>query len=287
MAKLIITRGLPGSGKSYWANQQEGFVVVEKDEIRKDLEKTGWKWSRENEKDVLKIQADMILILLKEGQDIIAADTNFGKHEARLKNIADQVGADFAVKDFSEVPLELCLERNRNRDKKVPEEFIMKQYNDYIVPNMKIEKVEWVEGLPTAIICDLDGTLAIHQGRSPYDEEKCDTDALNKNVHFVLDSLDRRVNHIFFVSGRKDKGEVRLKTTKWLEKWGFFLGSHRTLLMRAGEDNRNDAIVKNEIFDQNIRGRYNVMCVLDDRDRVVKRWREMGLTCLQVAPGNF
>ena len=30
-----------------------------------------------------------------------------------------------------------------------------------------------------------------------------------------------------------------------------------------------------------------IFCVLDDRDRVVKMWRDLGLTCFQVAQGNF
>ena len=57
--------------------------------------------------------------------------------------------------------------------------------------------------------------------------------------------------------------------------------------MRATGDNRNDAIVKNEIFDTYIRDKWNVVCVLDDRDRVVKRWRELGLACFQVNYGAF
>ena len=30
-----------------------------------------------------------------------------------------------------------------------------------------------------------------------------------------------------------------------------------------------------------------ILCVFDDRDKVVKMWRDSGLTCMQVAPGNF
>ena len=31
----------------------------------------------------------------------------------------------------------------------------------------------------------------------------------------------------------------------------------------------------------------NVEAVFDDRQKVVDMWREIGLTCMQVAPGNF
>ena len=33
--------------------------------------------------------------------------------------------------------------------------------------------------------------------------------------------------------------------------------------------------------------RLDIVCVFDDRDKVVDMWRKNGLTCMQVAPGNF
>lgn len=57
--------------------------------------------------------------------------------------------------------------------------------------------------------------------------------------------------------------------------------------MRKSGDMRKDSIVKREMFDEHIRGRYNVNFVLDDRNQVVELWRSMGLTCLQVADGDF
>lgn len=42
-----------------------------------------------------------------------------------------------------------------------------------------------------------------------------------------------------------------------------------------------------EQVDTHIRDRYDVRVVLDDRDSVVKMWRSLGLTCLQVALGEF
>jgi hypothetical protein len=29
------------------------------------------------------------------------------------------------------------------------------------------------------------------------------------------------------------------------------------------------------------------MCTFDDRDKVVKMWRDNGIICFQVAPGDF
>ena len=60
------------------------------------------------------------------------------------------------------------------------------------------------------------------------------------------------------------------------------------LLMRKDGDNRPDQIVKRELYERHVVGLYEVEGVLDDRAKVVRMWRdELGLTCLQVADGNF
>lgn len=57
--------------------------------------------------------------------------------------------------------------------------------------------------------------------------------------------------------------------------------------MRAARDMRKDAAVKLEIFDREIRHRYRVIAVWDDRASVVAMWRSLGLTVFAVAPGDF
>jgi hypothetical protein len=57
--------------------------------------------------------------------------------------------------------------------------------------------------------------------------------------------------------------------------------------MRPEGDTRNDGIVKNELFERHLAGRFIIDFVLDDRDRVVAMWRAKGLKVLQVAEGNF
>jgi soluble P-type ATPase len=56
--------------------------------------------------------------------------------------------------------------------------------------------------------------------------------------------------------------------------------------MRKDGDNRNDTVVKREILEELIKTRY-IVAALDDRNRVVKMWRESGIKCLQVQEGNF
>ena len=135
----------------------------------------------------------------------------------------------------------------------------------------------------SAFIFDIDGTLALRDGREPYDWGLADTDLPNEAIITVARALDRSQHQILFVSGRPD--DVRATTEFWLRK---HVGIDAPLLMRARGDFRTDVEVKRELYHNEIRPSYRIIAVFDDRSRVVDLWRrEMGLTCLQVAPGDF
>jgi len=104
------------------------------------------------------------------------------------------------------------------------------------------------------------------------------------NANATVQALDASGYGVVFMSGRTEG--CRDATVKWLNEHVGVTRYHG-LFMRAVGDSRKDAIVKAELFDAHIRGAYNVVLVLDDRDQVVKMWRQMGLTVLQVAEGNF
>ena len=140
---------------------------------------------------------------------------------------------------------------------------------------------------PNTIICDLDGTLSLLNGRNPYKPETCYDDKVNIPVSIVLeyahDNFDKR-DAITFLSGREDK--YRPETIKFLDRAVSFLDYN--LFMRETGDFRKDSIVKKELFDTHIKDKYNVLFVMDDRNQVVDMWRnELKLTCFQVAEGNF
>lgn len=134
-----------------------------------------------------------------------------------------------------------------------------------------------------AIICDIDGTLAHMQDRDPYDYDKVDTDVVDKTIKNILRVFYGTNDYaILIVSGREDT--CKQETIGWLSK-NYVM--YDELFMRKHGDYRPDEVIKKEIYDKHIKDKYDVEFVLDDRNKVVKMWREIGLKCLQVEEGDF
>lgn len=239
----------------------------------------GGKWSKSNEKQILLIRDTFVESFLREGINVIVDDTNFApKHEARLRQIARDMNAEFEIKIF-DADVEDCIERDKARPNGVGETVIRRMWRDFVIPKTTVVE----DGtLPTAVLCDLDGTLADISWRNPYDASDVSQDKLKPMTRYVLDLATKDGNHVIYISGREEKD--RLPSEEWLKGHDCPPGP---LFMRATGDKRKDWIIKQEIFDREIRGKYNVLFVLDDRTQVVETWRAMGLTCFQVAEGDF
>src|SRR5688572_19226426 len=139
------------------------------------------------------------------------------------------------------------------------------------------------KNLPPAIICDLDGTLAVLGKRSPYEDMQCERDEINEPVAEILATYYEKGDTVILISGRMDRSKE--VTERWLEKHGILF---HHLFMRKTNDMRKDAVIKKEIFEKYILGKYFVRFVLDDRNQVVDLWRkDLGLPCLQVNYGDF
>ena len=291
--QLLMTIGLPASGKTTWAEEQvranPGRVVhVTKDQLRLMLNAGVFK-GKKTESIVLAARDALIETFLAQGLTVIVDDTNFAPfHEKRLRDLAGQYGAEFNVQDFTHVPLEVCLERNEKRSarKRVPASVIHKMWDDYLAaagqPAAHHDVVDRTER-PDAVICDIDGTVARMTGRKPYDWHLVDSDEPVAAVISAVHAMAAAGTQILFMSGRD--GCCREMTQEWLDK---HVGIDAPLFMRAPGDNRRDSIVKRELFDAHVRDRFNVVFVLDDRDQVVELWRhDLGLPCFQVAEGAF
>ncbi|MCK9429818.1 MAG: hypothetical protein M0R17_07415 [Candidatus Omnitrophica bacterium] len=141
--------------------------------------------------------------------------------------------------------------------------------------------------LASAIIVDIDGTTALMTNRNPYDEsDMLLTDAPNLPVIELVTQLSYTNDFIIFVTGRSEKG--RIPTEKWLENnFDEKVIDKSFLIMRKLNDRRPDEIIKKEIYNNQIKDKFYITTVIDDRNKVVKMWRDLGLLCLQVYDGDF
>lgn len=324
MNKIFLCVGAPASGKSTWAKAEinkdsENWARINNDDIRAMLNCSNW--SFEYEKFVTETRNWLIKEALRRGKNIIIDNVNANKrHFKDTCDIARAMNRDIQIieKPFY-AELEDLLERDSKREGKarVGEEVVKKWFKElggkmfkFYKPKTEIifknqyqasfgDAPSVVEGVPDAIMCDLDGTVSLFNkigeggrvevmypaahARNPYDASNCDQDMLNEAVASVIRTYAAKGTAILFCSGRKREYEPQ--TRAFLDK--HFPDIKYSLFMRATADNRKDSIIKEEIYINNINGQYNVLFVLDDRDQVVAEWRKLGLNCFQVAPGAF
>lgn len=146
--------------------------------------------------------------------------------------------------------------------------------------------------IPKAIICDIDGTLAdlehrlVHVHKTPKDWHAFHSSLMEDTPHpwcVDLINLYRENGHrIILMTGRGE--EYRDLSLEWFKKYQIH---YDELLMRSAGDQRHDWEIKKELFEKNVKDRFQVSFVVEDRKSVVDMWRDIGLVCLQCAPGDF
>lgn len=149
------------------------------------------------------------------------------------------------------------------------------------------------------IIFDIDGTLAdISQRLHFIQGEKKDWEgfynAMDKDQPIyemvlllrvlLFTTLTDTEYEVVFVTGRPEK--YRVKTMKWLSNVAHIENLNERLFMRKDGDFRQDYVIKREIVEE-LRKQGSIRMAFEDRDQVVKMYRDLGIRCLQVAYGDF
>lgn len=289
--KVIITVGCSSSGKTTFAKTlvEQGWLDVNRDDIRFNKYCNGvrdwklYKFTKEKENAVTLEQEKMVDYASIIGQNIIISDTNINDKTRNFwVNRLSELGYDVELKYF-DVDLMELLERDARRPNGVGYKVITDQYTRYMKLRHGDNYHKHKVGLKHCIIVDIDGTVAEMVDRTPFEWDKVGTDLPRNHIIEIVENYKYNThNEVIFVSGRDSC--CAKQTRDWLiENVGLFT-EQCLLLMRPEGDTRKDTIVKKEIFDKYICGKYNVDYVLDDRPCVIRMWKyELGLDTICVS----
>lgn len=146
------------------------------------------------------------------------------------------------------------------------------------------------------VIFDLDGTLALIDKRRAlaakpdgkinwktfFAPENIQLDEPNIPVIKTFQAMKAAGFRVGIFSGRDSIS--RKETESWLAEMGIAPDFFR---MRPQGTFTPDDVLKKEWLDQEIGDGHEIMCVFDDRDKVVRMWRDNGIACFQVNWGDF
>lgn len=143
--KIIVLRGLQGSGKTTWAKRwvnedPEGRLRFNRDDIRNMLGKY-WVPSREGLIDSM--YWNLLEQATASGYDIVIDNMNLNEKYVEevkqfveetnewLKQSATDCTYEVEVKDFFHIPLQTCIDRDAQRENPIGEKVIRNTFNKY------------------------------------------------------------------------------------------------------------------------------------------------------------
>lgn len=295
---VVLMKGLPGSGKSTFAKEVLAssppcWRIISRDDLRfmllgkslpidpvdVDGQQASGKWTPRREQQVIQARDALLRRFLQEGCCVIVDETLLNpKVEEHLRRLCAEFSVKVDLKDFTDVDIDVCIERDIHRGSRaVGAGVITRLAADFLRDPAPLRTAQ-----PDAVICDLDGTLALFGKRDPYARD-FENDVPNDAVVRILQRFATANVNIIITSGRKD--EFFDVTRTWLKQHDI---PYAEIFMRTPpQAHVKDAALKREWYTEAIKPRFNVLFVLDDRDQVVHMWRRLGLTCLQVEYGAF
>lgn len=287
--KFIMCIAPSCAGKSTYAEKicENDFNIVElnRDRIRfrhftgNVRDWTKYRHNKKNERFVTEQEEDLAAFAADNDLNIISSNTNLNPSiRKKWEDWAKENGYTIEYVMFPQT-WDTLVKRNAQRQGGLPEHRLWDQYKRYMqqfgmIGEHKLEVYRENPMLESTIIADIDGTLASHRGiRKPFDWGLVGKDIPRIEVIRALDGLAYVHGHVTFMSGRD--GCCYEETLAWLEThvtcdWPEFI--EWDLVMREAGDSRKDDVVKYELFNKHIRGKYNVAAALDDRPRVIRLW---------------
>lgn len=302
--ELLFLIGLPASGKTTWCRDFVHFhercnnwVRVSRDDLRR---MRGVYWLPKQEDMITDWEIATTALALIDGRSVVLDATNLyeDRRDGFVKRVCKAIEIyrsnseergdvlfKIGEKRF-DTPVDECIQRDKNRPEheRVGDKVIMNIARKAgMIPDPPVVEID--PNLEDCIIVDIDGTLAHNKtGRGFYEWDRVGEDTLDRSIADMVNVYESMGYRIIIVSGRSD--ECREQTENWLHENDVL---YHELHMRPQDKLYvKDSIIKREIYEEHVKGKYNVNFVLDDRDQVVDMWRkELGIKCLQVNYGDF
>lgn len=294
--EVIINIGPPASGKSTYTKsflkKNPNWVKISRDDYRYMLRNEGF-CEPKIEKMITEMHNRDVLIALSNNLNVIIDNTNL--KISVINEIIDLVH-DYANVKYMvfDIPKKTLIERDSKRERSVGVDVIDKMYKQWeilkdsfdfqpVPKNRKQKQLlpNYDSDLPSCVVFDIDGTLAIMGDRSPFDFEKVDRDTLNDIVFEQLEFHKSIGRKIIIVSGRDES--CRKLTDYWFEFYGV---EYDAFFMRPEGDYRKDSIVKKEIIEKYIKNKYNILVWYDDRLQVLDMLYKEGIYTFSCNQGN-
>lgn len=305
--KLILTRGIQGSGKSTWAKawveeDPNHRIRFNNDDIRNML---GPYWIPNRENLVSEIKKQTIANAMRFGYDIVVDNMNLNPKE--IKYWEDMVNThnnllndpkivqpswlqweyEIEFKDFF-ISVEECVRRDAMRPNPIGEKVIRdtwRRYKHFIQTTLVEEYVDNImryTGKPKCIVIDMDSTMCFNTTKRPWfgdgAAEGMINDVPNTGVCDVVRQLQEQ--YLVVVATGRDTSQEEV-TKQWLAKQGINVDEYffRTL----GDYRKGVEVKKEQII--SILNKYDIVAVFEDCEPIVNMYRDMGLTVLQPNKG--
>lgn len=303
--KIIIARGIPGSGKSTWARawvgeSPETRIRINNDDIRNML---GDYWVPSREDLVSFIKHKSAVAAMGHGYDIVVDNMNLNPKEINFwetivnshNKDTERVDLGFTkykyeieFKDFF-IPVEECIKRDAMRPNPIGEKTIREIWKKYrhFIQTTAVEK--YVNNMrafdlskPNCVVIDMDSTMCFNMSKRPWygkgSTEMMLDDVPNVNMVKLLQIIHKYCPVIVCTGRDTSQKEV---TKQWLAKYDIF---PTKIYMRQANDFRKGVEIKEELINQ-ILEEYNIIAIFEDSEPIVQKLRDMGLTVLQPNKG--
>ena len=303
--KLILTRGIQGSGKSTWARKwveedPEHRIRINNDDIRNML---GVYWVTSREGLVSDIKKRTAQYAMYRNYDIVVDNMNLNPKEVKfwedlvwahnetvgnnseLKDKYDSYEIEF--KDFF-IPLEECIRRDAMRSNPIGEKTIRDTWRRYkhFIQTSEVERyvnnLKRYEGKPKCIVIDMDSTVCFNMSKRPwYGEGAAEgmvDDVPNTGVCDIIRQLQEQ--YLIVVATGRDTSQEEV-TKQWLARQGINVDEY---FFRTNGDYRKGVEIKKEEITA-ILEKYDIVAIFEDCEPIVQMYRDMGLTVLQPNKG--